>query len=152
MPSAGLISLRETVWVEGGEREEEGSKSANEQPLHNRVEPRRRKGEKKGSEGCGDEWLKMRNWKKKDQRCRIKRSRVGWFNRKDRWSQEVWAVNMSINPSLSSLTLLGVRGGQQGSWRRKEEATERWAECGRRGGEGVSYSTPQSTGVRKRLD
>lgn len=43
MPSGGLISLRETVCVQSkgevrGKRG--GSKSANEQPLHNRVKPR----------------------------------------------------------------------------------------------------------------
>lgn len=58
MPSAGLISLRDGV--SGGEvrGKKGGSKSANEQPLHNRVKPKMVKGGR--MEGCGDELFQLK--------------------------------------------------------------------------------------------
>lgn len=45
-------------------------------------------------------------------------------------------VNPSVNTSLSTLTLVGVRGGQQGSWRRRRRRWKQWRDEHRSGEEG----------------
>ena len=133
--------------VSGGEvrgKKKGGSKSANEQPLHNRVEPRWW-----GEGGWRDgmwRWNSFsRNEKETEKIKGCKKRKTERGNRKTSSK-----VNPSINTSLSTLTLIGVRGGQQGSWRRRRRRRRRrwkqWRDEHRSGEEGHRRRTWERRG------